>query len=188
MSTAQTTDMPPETIAKALATHLFPDDGELLSYAVLDGASVPDLLDQLYGDEPPEFVCLYRGELDPDLAEVAPYLVQLSPESAFTKWLLENCLGNHWGIFVTSTEDIETLRRHFRNFLMVKNPEGKQVYFRFYDPRVLRVFLPTCKAEEMETLFGPLDSYLCEAVNPDTLLSFSVEDGLPQCKPVKLFQ
>lgn len=186
MSTTQAPALSPEEIAKTLSSHLFSEGEGIHAYAILDGASVPDLLDQLYGDEPPEFRCLYRGELEPDVAEVAPYLVQLEPESPFTKWLLENCWGNHWGIFATSTEDIEVLRRHFRNFLMVKNPEGKQVYFRYYDPRVLRVFLPTCNAEEAGFIFGSVASYLCEAEPPDTLLAFSAEDGPPQCMPVKL--
>ena len=188
MSTVQPTAVPPEVISKALRTHLFHEDENLQTYAVLDGASVPDLLDQLYGDEPPVFLCLYRGELEPDLAEVAPYLVHVKPESPFTEWLLGNCWGNHWGIFATSAEDIDTVRRHFRNFLMVKDPEGEQVYFRYYDPRVLRTFLPTCNAEETEFVFGPITSYLCEAENLETLLSFRVEGGLPRAGRVKLIQ
>lgn len=188
MSTLQTTDLSPEVIAKALRTHLFPEDEELQTYAVLDGASVPDLLDQLYGDEPPEFLCLYRGELEPDLAEVAPYLVHLKPEAPFTEWLLGECWGKHWGIFATSAEDIDTVRRHFRNFLMVKDPEGAQVYFRYYDPRVLRTFLPTCSAEETNFVFGPITSYLCESDKPETLFSFGLKDGLPHREAVRLLQ
>lgn len=178
----------PEELSKALHAQLLPEENDTQTYAILDGASIPELLDNLYGDEPPEFVCLYRGELEPDLAEVAPYLVQLEAGSPFTEWLLQNCWGKHWGIFATSAEDIETLRRHFRNFLMVRNPEGSQVYFRFYDPRVLRLFLPTCNAEDTESIFGPLFTYLCEAEKAEILLSFSIEDGLPQSKPVKLIQ
>lgn len=175
MSTPQTTTLPPEEIAKALSSHLFSEDAEIHTYAILDGASVPDLLDQLYGDEPPDFRCLYRGELEPDVAEVAPYLVQLEPESPFTKWLMENCWGNHWGIFATSTEDIDVLRRHFRNFLMVKNPEGKQVYFRYYDPRVLRTYLPTCNPDEIKFIGGPVRTYYCENGTGAALLSFKTE-------------
>lgn len=178
MSTVQPTAVPPEVISKALRTHLFHEDEELQTYAVLDGASVPDLLDQLYGDDPPEFLCLYRGDLEPDLAEVAPYLVQLKPESPFTEWLLGNCWGNHWGIFATSTEDIDVIRRHFRNFLMVKDPEGKQIYFRFYDPRVLRIYLPTCNPDEVQSIFGPVHAYLMESESQSDALQFSVKDGV----------
>ncbi len=178
-----------EAILSALQPVLFPanpDEAALHTYAILDGAAIPELLDHLYADERPEFECLYRGDLEPDLAECAPYVVALQPEAAFTKWLLAEGWGKHWGIFALSSGDLRAMRRHFRNFLMVRNPEGKQVYFRFYDPRVLRTFLPTCNAGQAEIVLGPLASYLCEAEGPETLLSFTAEDGPPQCLPVKL--
>ena len=154
---------------------------------MLDGASIPDLLDHLYGDPRPEFICLYRGELEPDMAEVAPYLVRLQPDAPFTDWLLVEGWGKHWGIFALSAADLPVMRRHFRTFLMVKNPEGKQVYFRYYDPRVLRTFLPTCNAEETATVFGPLITYLCEADKPEALLSFGIKGRLPHREASKLF-
>ena len=176
MSAVESPGLSPEAVSQALSTHLFPEDGELQTYAVLDGASVPDLLDRLYGDEPPEFVCLYRGELEPDLAEVAPYLVHLKPKSPFTEWLLGNCWGNHWGIFAMSTEDIDVIRRHFRNFLFVQTPKGESVYFRYYDPRVLTVYLPTANADELDTVFGPILTYVCES-RENELIALSQRDG-----------
>src|SRR5207237_435347 len=138
--------IPPEALKAALIPHLFPDQDErsVNTFAVLDGASIPDLLDQLYTKPRPEFVCLYRGELEPDIAEVAPYLVNLEPRTLFTDWLLTEGWGKHWGIFVHTTDGLKAIRTHLRKFLMVNDPEGKQTYFRYYDPRVLRVFLPTC--------------------------------------------
>jgi hypothetical protein len=189
MKTKDTIASPsPSALSLALRPLLFldPQDPELHTYAVLDGASIPDLLDHLYGDPRPAFVCLYRGELAPDMAEVAPYLVQLKPETPFTDWLLSEGWGKHWGIFALSSADMIAIRKHFRTFLMVKSPEGKQVYFRYYDPRVLRIFLPTCNSEETGLVFGPVVSYLCEADRPATLLAFGVESGLPQRVETKL--
>lgn len=51
-------------------------------------------------------------------------------------------------------------------------PEGREVYFRYYDPRVLRLFLPTCTPEEINTFFGPVACFLMEAEEPDILLQF----------------
>jgi Domain of unknown function (DUF4123) len=155
MSTVQATLLSKEEIANKLRAHLFPEDEKFQTYAVLDGASVPELLDQLYGDEPPEFACLYRGELEPDLAEAAPYLIRLSVGSPFTEWLLSNCWGKHWGFFATAAEGIDGMRRHYRHFLMVKDPEGKQIYFRFYDPRVLRSFINIAEQEKISRIMGP---------------------------------
>lgn len=167
-----------DAIAQVLRGILFTehrDEADMNAYAVLDGAAIPELLDQLYGDEPPEFVCLYRGELEPDLAECAPYLIHLTPESPFTEWLLTHCCGNHWGIFAISGEDIGTVRRHFRNFLIVKDPDGKQIYFRFYDPRVWSIFLPTTVPDELDLVFGPVSSYMVE--ERGELMIYGIKEG-----------
>jgi len=178
----------PDVLKQALRLHLFPDreGGGLKTYAVLDGASIADLLDHLYGDPRPEFVCLYRGELEPDMAEVAPYLVQLKPEAPFTNWLLTEGWGKHWGIFALTKADVVAIRKHFRTFLMVKDPNGKQLYFRYYDPRVLRIYLPTCNRMEANVIFGLVERFVCEDKKPQTLLSFRLEDGMPRRETTKL--
>jgi hypothetical protein len=146
------------------------------AFAVLDGASVPELLDRL--DElHPEYECLYMGELKPDLAEVAPYLVRLEQGSEFSEWVVEQGWGKHWGVFALSQASLRELRRHFRTFLKVYDPNGKPLLFRYYDPRVLRVYLPTCNAAELRTVFGPVVSYLLESEDPATLLRFKLSSG-----------
>src|SRR5712692_5681713 len=145
-------------------------------FAILDGASVGDLLTPLY-EHHPEFECLYRGELQPDIAEVAPYLVQLEQGTEFTKWVLEQGWGNHWGIFAVADAELPVMRRHFRRFLTVHDPDGKPLYFRYYDPRVLRAYLPTCNAEELKTMFGLIECFLLEDENPATALRFQLQDG-----------
>lgn len=147
-------------------------DSETQVYAVLDGASIPNLL-ALLAEHEVEHVCLYRGELDPELAQTAPYLVQLPAESSFTRLLLLRGWGQHWGILVLAKEPLRTLRMHFRKFLMVSAPDGKPLYFRYYDPRVLRVYLPTCHEEELGIVFGPVSAYVLEGETPDVLLRFT---------------
>jgi hypothetical protein len=147
-------------------------------YAVLDGASVPDLPQVLWEQEP-QYVCLYRGELKPDMAEVAPYLIKLECESPFTDWVIGQGWGNHWGIFALTPADVtlRVMRQHFRKFLMVLDPEGERIYFRYYDPRVLRVYLPTCNTEEIGTLLGPSHSYVLEDDDAAVLLKLTAVDG-----------
>ncbi len=153
-------------------------ESETSIYAVLDGASVPDL-PQVLWEQQPQYACLYRGKLEPDMAEVAPYLVKLEPESPFTDWVIGQGWGNHWGIFAVTPKkaDLRTMRQHFRKFLMVLDPEGERMYFRYYDPRVLRVYLPTCNAEELRALLGPSSSYLLEEDDASVLLRLAVADG-----------
>jgi len=146
-------------------------------YCVLDGASVPDLLDQLYGDPRPEFECLYRGELEPDMAEVAPYLIALHRGSKFADWVITYGWGNHWGLFAVAQTDLPELRFHLRKLNIVYGPEGKPMMFRYYDPRVLRVFLPTCNADQVKNVFGPVERYVAEGEAPATALTFTQVSG-----------
>ena len=157
-------------IVQALKMHLFSGDGAKV-FTILDGASVPDILGNLAVFNP-EHICLYRGELEPDMAQVAPYLVFLERDAPVTDWVLSNGWGEHWGIFGVTRADMKGLRKHFRKFLMVYDESGKSLYFRYYDPRVLRVYLPTCNADELKIVFGPVESYLVEGEEPDRAKRF----------------
>jgi hypothetical protein len=158
-----------------IAPHLFTEDAENV-FALLDGASVPGLLQKLLQLKP-EHECLYRGEVKPDIAEVAPYLVRLEPEAEFTEWVLEQGWGKHWGVFALSPAALATLRRHFRPLLIVHDADGKPLYFRYYDPRVLRTYLPTCNAQELAAMFGPVTCFIAEEEDPGTLLRFQAPAG-----------
>lgn len=135
---------------------------DLSAYAVLDGATVPNLPQRLAG-APEESACLYRGELGPDLQMTAPYLVKLRADGPLLPWLWKEGWGRNWGIYAVTALGFEALRRHFRGFLRVRDHTGKILYFRYYDPRVLRIYLPTCNAAEIATVFGAIDRYVCEA-------------------------
>ena len=150
----------PEDRLPRLKELLFAAEEESV-YAVLDGASVPGLLEKL-AEAKEEWACLYRGELEPDLAEMAPYLIKLRRESPLTDWILTEGWGHHWGTFATTPVGLEALRRHFRHFLRVKDHTGKVLYFRYYDPRVLQVYLPTCNRLEIQTVYGPITRFIME--------------------------
>lgn len=144
-------------------------------YAILDGASVPDLPMKLYEMRPHQ-ICLYRGELDPDLAEVAPYLVYLMPETEFTDWLLSNCWGKHWGIFVQTQFSMTELRKHFRKFLTVYDEAGNPLLFRYYDPRVLTRILPTFEGDELTNFFNRASAIYAESDDAKELIRFQAEN------------
>jgi hypothetical protein len=159
--------------AEQLEAILF-ENPAVITYALLDGASIPELLDHVDSLRP-EHVCLYRGELKDGIDEVAPYLVQLEPGHLFTKWLLGNGWGAHYGIFLQSAEPLGVLRLHLRRSLRVYTEDGRAVLFRYYDPRVLRVFVPSMTPEEATPFFGPVHAFLCEADDPAQILHFSLK-------------
>jgi len=74
---------------------------------------------------------------------------------------------------LTSGKALAEVLKHFRHFLMVKLADGRDAYFRFYDPRVLRAYLPSCNPAEAARFFGPVRCYLVEAKEPETLLQFT---------------
>jgi hypothetical protein len=43
---------------------------------------------------------------------------------------------------------------------------------RFYDPRVLRLHIPTCTPEESTDLFGPISRFVMEGEDLDNPLQF----------------
>jgi hypothetical protein len=124
-----------------------------------------------------EYSCLYSGQLAPAIERAAPYLVQLEFESSYTRRLLERAWGNSWGVILRCDSSLPRVRRHLRQFLMVRDPRGQQVLFRYYDPRVLRVYLPTCNREELRTVFGPVECYYMEDRNPEDVWEFRRDEG-----------
>jgi hypothetical protein len=73
------------------------------------------------------------------------------------------------------------MRAHFRSLVNVYDEKGNPMMFRFYDPRVLRRFLPTCKPAELKVFFGDVESFFAES-DDNKLLSFSLaeENNLKQ--------
>ena len=95
----------------------------------------------------------------------------LPERSSFRSWWFGQW-GNSVGVLVEAPVGLEDLRRHFRTLMMVRGGDRLRYYFRFYDPRVLRVFLPTCTAEEMKQFYGPITALYCEGADGRELLSF----------------
>jgi hypothetical protein len=153
---------------------LFADENTS-AYAVLDGASIIDLLPQL-NELGAQHQCLFAGKLHPEVVQTAPYLVALEGDHPFTTWVLQNGWGKHWGIFAMAPADLHfrDVRKHLRTFLRVRSPEGAPLFFRYYDPRVLPVFLPTCDGSERAQIFGPLSAFIMEG-DDDELLQFRGE-------------
>jgi hypothetical protein len=152
------------------------------AYAIVDAARNEEIHPALLAADCPT-LSLYRGDAAVRMAEVAPYLVALERGSRFTRWLLERGWGDSWAVFVVSPAAAEPLRNHFRRFLMVQMPDGRSVYFRFYDPRVLRVYLPTCTPDELKTIFGPVERYVAEGEDPGETLAFCLDrEGLAQSR------
>ena len=121
-----------------------------------DDPRVPVKADELGADIA---VSLYRGKAAVEYSAIAPYLIRVTPETL--AWIKANLWAEPWGIFAVADASLSTLRKHFRQFLLVESPEGQCLYFRYYDPRVLPQFLATSTTDQVEPFFGPINRFAC---------------------------
>ena len=147
-----------------------------VSYVVLDAARMFDNIEtaaQLNADH----VSLYRNRKEEPLASVAPYLFTYATDTEFASWLASDGWGNSWGIYLHTAVKADALHQHLSKFLLVDTEDGDIFYFRFYDPRVLRVFLPTCDTKQLQEFFGPISYFMMEDDDPSQALVFSLRNG-----------
>jgi hypothetical protein len=139
-------------------------------YAVVDTARSLNLLWQVtgLGDESVSLLDSAGGALE----TVAPYLVRLPANSKTLQSLVCDAWGESCTVYLQSTAPLPELRAHLRRFLMVRSEEGQSYYFRYYDPRVLRAFLPTCRDAQAAVFFGPIDAFYMEGDQAAQVIEF----------------
>jgi hypothetical protein len=168
--------------AVGLADYLRNERGAL--YAVLDGAREYDALRERGADTVAAAAArcgepcrsLLEGPRAEHQAAFGPWLVRVADDGAGLERLLAAGWGRAWGVFLSSPHDFDRVRDHLRRFLFVETQPKQLAYFRFYDPRVLRLFLPTCDAEQGGQLFDGVGAFLVEGPEPSRLLRFE-RDG-----------
>ena len=131
------------------------------NYAILDAAKMLLEIEEAKKINN-QHVCLYKGDRAEQLGQVAPWLFVYKQDSQFAKWLYKNAQEQSWGVFFYCEKDFKEVYAHFRKFLLIQTEEGKEKYFRYYDPRVLNVFLPSCEPQQLKEFFGPVEAYFAE--------------------------
>lgn len=155
-----------KTVLRALTRMLWPDGDRLAGpqvWCLLDAARDPAIAPMVRQGRL-EHACLFSGDLHPRLQAAAPYLVHLAAHSPTTDLLLRHGWGKGWGILAVAPADVslDGLRLHFKKLLRVRTEQGGYLGFRYYDPDVLNVYLPTCTGAEARTFFGPVTRFLAE--------------------------
>jgi hypothetical protein len=141
---------------------------------VLDGARHPDI-SRLVRSGNLDYEFLFGGPLSPRLQAAAPYIVRLEFDSPLAHTLLERSWSQHWGILTIAHPYISTRQQctHLKKLLRVVDEAGTEMGFRFYDPRVLRAFLPTCTDAEATRFFGPITSIVAQSEEQDSVVRFT---------------
>jgi pSer/pThr/pTyr-binding forkhead associated (FHA) protein len=138
-------------------------------FAVLDSVQ-DDRVVQLLRESVETYRSLFEGLQGAIWEDAAPYLVHLPANSRLLERLVWEGWAKSWGVYLVCRRPLADIRRHFRKILFVKEEDTrKEMYFRFYDPRVLRVFLPSCTARQTEEMFGEIAMYLAEGEHGEVL-------------------
>ncbi len=147
-------------------------------YGVLDCAVDPRLHEQAARLAPDCAACLYMGKLDPQVAAVSPWLVELAPSDPLSRRWRGEGWGKNWGLLLSSQADLPTVRRRLRHFTMAKLPDGSgPVLFRFWDPRVFRVYMPLVEPEGLGEWFKDIDSYVVETEDGQGSIRYALKGG-----------
>ena len=166
------------TLLQSLVTELWkPIDGAIPTvYALLDGAR-DKRIEPLVNNSRLEHDCLYSGKLNYALKRAAPHIVKVEPNDKLFRTIVEEGWGNSWGIFAVVPPGVkmQTVRNNCRRLAKVEAPGGKTMVFRYYDPRVLRDFLPTCLPVEIKRIFGPVSVYVGEGEDINQLNQYLID-------------
>ncbi len=140
-------------------------------FAVLDAAGAPAVPGMMIaaGDDSK---ALYMSHSDPELEMVAPYVVRLTTDRIAQ--IREHLWNDPWGILIEFDGDMMTLRRHLRQYLIVQSPEGRPLYFRFYDPRVLHTFVRSADKKSRAEFFGPMKALIARDTDPDAFVRYTL--------------
>lgn len=148
-------------------------------YAIVDTAQDSALYGKIKSS-PGLKKCLYQSNihysgthLSKELGAVAPYLISFDLDDPFFIDLLQVGWGKNWFIFILSDAKFERITEHCSQNLQAQTPDGRILQFRYYDPRILRIYIPTCTAEELELFFGPVQFFCCHDEKGNELLHFA---------------
>lgn len=127
-------------------------------YAVLSSVSDAQPLKHYYqldGSNVAEGI--YHFTAYQDWHEVMPYLVELSVNSPFLAWVSE-ASSTDWGWLAVSEQPRQRILDHLRGLTQISLPDGKTVFFRYWDTQFLPLILAASTEFQQNQLMGVFSS------------------------------
>jgi len=128
---------------------------------LIDAAGLPDGRSGIDDTKFVDLECLFTGDLALELADVAPYLGQLTQIDEHAAALLQQLMSIDCALVLQSGDpnlSFSQAHRHLRKFNVVYGPDNAPLFFRYYDPRVLPGVLRVFDASQLKAFFGPFDA------------------------------
>lgn len=155
-------------------------------FAILNAAVEQHVPHFLLGSGEP-FQFLSEGLAIDQMQPPQVYLAQFTPSSALLPRLLKEGWGKPWITFVTSPHPAPDVANHLRNLMIVSTPDHRPFYFRYYDPRMLQLLLPSFTPQELVQFFGPLQTILiADPADSSRLLEFGMTPQGPTGRALSL--
>lgn len=143
-------------------------------FGVIDCAALPGLHTHLANEA--ESRPLFAGIIPPDLLANVPHIVRFAPQSALLAAMSSgDPRFRTLGVICAAPTDLWSLRHALRRYLQAMLPDGRVVLFRFYDPRVLPVWLSTLEGTELALWFDPVTDWL--APGAEGIRHFRMRNG-----------
>lgn len=129
------------------------------AYLLLDGVSVPNLLQHLSQWDNPAY-SLYANTRWKELLDISPYLVAIKgPNDPLLADFQANA-AQEWGYLLFSDAEVHILWSHWRHLLSIKHPSGIEITPRVADPAVMHQLFALAEQVGSARWFGPV-SHAC---------------------------
>lgn len=142
------------------------------TYAILDAAKVLNLA-ELLERSGLEHRCLFKGDAFDELKDVAPWVVRLEEDNAFTRHLF-TCSEATWhlwekeaGVYIRSGATLDEIWRHLRKFTRLQDEDGTWFHFRFWEAGTVRSFLERADWSKQKPFFGTTKTMELIAIEPN---------------------
>lgn len=144
------------------------------NYVLIDAALWQEDIEIIFSSDLP-YRSLFRGSTGEKLWSVAPYLLDINGQEGFVQKIQAMDKIQRRVAWISSTLDIDSLRKHLRRFLRLKKEDESYIYFRFYDPYVIQSTFPSLTEEQYQEFMNPIQLLIAEdtRINQRMLLFLS---------------
>jgi hypothetical protein len=146
-------------------------------HAMVDASVVPGLQQRIDQADVLGWDRLQRGDLSAERAARASFVVALKTQSPFTDWLLGAAASEfpHWGVLFAGSATLQQVREHGRGLNEVELPDGQRRAWRWWDPQLLELLVPTLSASQLDAFFAIGQTLVLPAAHAWTW--FTQQDG-----------
>ena len=144
-------------------------------YCIIDSACDKNIYPMLKNSKW-DYTCLYKKNIHfegdrmcEELAATAPYFLVLDPAKIKVEHFIQERIGKNQIIVFESEAPEQVILDHCSSMLKAMDEDGKVISFRYYDPRILRAYLPTCTDEEKFIFFGDIETIWVEGEDEEIL-------------------